>query len=268
MDFKRCVVLDNYFGPEDIELRMGGRSSPLKELATHVGHWQNNGRPYVHVYPSIDKMLRNTKVQWYSQELLRNSPVAQLGSVHIRFVDRCFLLGITRLLCNTLVLVAFELWVDSNPKNLGSMGFKRELLTSDPNGNLFCKANYVAIDKQESAMITFADDRCTLLRHALGVVLLSKEVDFFEPSILKSDEKRRQTTDISILTDRARRRGKFGFELGRCITLCPHVRRPHFAVRWTGAGRSEARLVPIKGSIVHKSRVIEVPTGYDGKLTS
>src|SRR5690606_13981801 len=62
--------------------------------------------------------------------------------------------------------------------------------------------------------------------------------------------------------ERAVRRGKRAWAIGRHITVDPHYRRPHVALRWTGEGRKVPRIVPVRGSIVHRSRVAKVPTGH------
>lgn len=105
-----------------------------------------------------------------------------------------------------------------------------------------------------------------LIKSAVGVLLLARDPDFFQPSILNKDEHRRDSFDMGFLVDRAKRRGKFGFELGRNIDVCPHMRRPHFAIRWTGKGGSVPRLVPVKGSIIHRSKAMEIPSGFDGPI--
>ena len=63
---------------------------------------------------------------------------------------------------------------------------------------------------------------------------------------------------------RAKRKGKFGFSIGKKYETMPHFRRPHFALRHTGKGGSIPKIVPAKSSIVHKSVLTRVPTGrYD-----
>ena len=47
--------------------------------------------------------------------------------------------------------------------------------------------------------------------------------------------------------DRARRRGKLGWNVGARIEVMPHYRRPHPALVWTGPGRAVPRIVMRKG---------------------
>jgi hypothetical protein len=64
--------------------------------------------------------------------------------------------------------------------------------------------------------------------------------------------------------DKAHRRGKVGWDVGRHIEVIPHYRRPHMALVWTGQGRGVPRIVPRKGSVVHREVVERVPSGFGG----
>lgn len=100
-------------------------------------------------------------------------------------------------------------------------------------------------------------------RIVCGVALMAKDPSLIEPEVLSKDAaKFEETGDIS-LVERAVRRGKRGWSIGRRLKeFDPHVRRPHLALRWTEAGRSVPRIVAVKGSIVHRKRLTDVPTGY------
>jgi len=64
--------------------------------------------------------------------------------------------------------------------------------------------------------------------------------------------------------DKAHRRGKVGWNVGQSIEVIPHYRRPHMALVWTGHGRVIPKIVPRKGSIVHREVVEKVPMGWEG----
>ncbi len=40
-------------------------------------------------------------------------------------------------------------------------------------------------------------------------------------------------------------------------------RRPHMALVWTGQGRAVPKVVPRRGSVVHREKVERVPSGFD-----
>ena len=110
----------------------------------------------------------------------------------------------------------------------------------------------------------------TSILAALFVLLLKDDQSVVQPEVLGRDEPnydRANEAQRQVMVDRARRRGKVGWSIGKEYETCPHYRRPHFAIRWTGAGRSTARLTPIKGSVVHREVMTRVPTGryVDGR---
>jgi hypothetical protein len=101
------------------------------------------------------------------------------------------------------------------------------------------------------------------LRIALGVMMLAADPDMLKPVLLKADEGK--TTPIEERIARAKNRGVYGFTIGEEIERCPHFRRPHFAIRWTGKGAEIPKLVPVKGAIVGKKEMTTVPTGFEGE---
>lgn len=88
------------------------------------------------------------------------------------------------------------------------------------------------------------------------------DTDILEPDVLSKDA-HKKITDVEI--NRAHRRGKIGWNVGKEISVSPHWRRPHPAIVWTGKGRKIPRLVMRKGSLVKRDAVEKVPTGYQEK---
>jgi hypothetical protein len=103
-----------------------------------------------------------------------------------------------------------------------------------------------------------------VLRLAVGVLILAQDKQAYEPILLAKDRKRNLTgAQHEVAVARAIRiYGMRGCTIGHDWIASPHVRRPHFAIRWTGTGRTTPRLVPVKGCIVRRSELLEVPTGY------
>ena len=99
-----------------------------------------------------------------------------------------------------------------------------------------------------------------VVRIAVGLCLLDTDASILSPDVLSKDQHKPITEAI---VDRARRRGKVGWHVGKDIEVIPHMRRPHFGIRWTGKGRTVPKLRPIKGSIVHREVVERLPTGRE-----
>ncbi|TVS21014.1 MAG: hypothetical protein EA424_01040, partial [Planctomycetaceae bacterium] len=68
--------------------------------------------------------------------------------------------------------------------------------------------------------------------------------------------------------DKAHRRGKIGWNVGRRIEVAPHYQRPHMALVWTGLDRAVPRVASSRGSVVHRELVEKVPSGFGGRAIS
>jgi hypothetical protein len=64
-----------------------------------------------------------------------------------------------------------------------------------------------------------------------------------EPDVLSKDRDKFETSGDDRYVDKAHRRGKIGWNVGRRIEVAPHYRRPHMVLVWTGVGRAIRRLV-------------------------
>ena len=98
--------------------------------------------------------------------------------------------------------------------------------------------------------------------------LLDNDRSLIEPDVLDKDKDRLDDADDTLmqrLMDRAHRRGKVGWNIGRGIEVIPHYRRPRPALVWTGHGRTAPKIVMRKGTIVHRSAVEHVPTGFENQ---
>lgn len=100
------------------------------------------------------------------------------------------------------------------------------------------------------------------VRAALTVLLLRNDPDFVVPDVLAKDRHKYDATKDPKYIAKAKRRGIVGWRIGESYESCPHIRRPHFGLRWTGKGKAIPRIVPVKGSVVHRKKLTEVPTGY------
>ncbi len=84
------------------------------------------------------------------------------------------------------------------------------------------------------------------------------------PDVLADDRAKYEASGDHKYVDKAHRRGKVGWDVGKHIEVIPHYRRPHMALVWTGRGRAVPRVVPRRGSVVHREAVEKVPMGWEG----
>jgi hypothetical protein len=120
---------------------------------------------------------------------------------------------------------------------------------------------YSGLSEQEGINIT-----CEAVRLVVALTLVAENTEFVRPDVLSDDAAIYAKTLDPKYVDKAIRRGKRGWTIGKQLeedrTRSPHIRLPHFGIRWKGTGRTRAELVPIKGSVVNRLNLNKVPTGY------
>lgn len=215
-------------------------------------------RPFYNVYPTVEKCLENTKLEFTLRQISQLDDVISLCFAHnhepLLKAGRLdsLLISLVHGIKNhdkpekpiSAMLIAYFLTVNGDVKKRGVVSYSGEELLSE--------------------MVGEGEDERRVVSLAAGVCLLAHDRRFVEPILLARDRGKEFTTpeDYQKAVERAKKRGRNGFTLGKDLQISPHMRRPHFAIRWTGAGRTTPKLVPIKGSVINRSKIYPVPTGY------
>lgn len=71
--------------------------------------------------------------------------------------------------------------------------------------------------------------------------LLENDPSIISPDVLADDRAKFDQGGEQRYVDKAHRRGKVGWDVGRHIEVIPHYRRPHMALVWTGRRREVSR---------------------------
>jgi hypothetical protein len=100
------------------------------------------------------------------------------------------------------------------------------------------------------------------VRLCCTLCLLEDDPSIIEPDVLSKDRAKFEGSGDQKYIDKAHRRGKVGWNVGRHIEVSPHYRRPHMTLVWTGRGRAVPKIVPRRGTIVHREKVENVPSGF------
>lgn len=112
----------------------------------------------------------------------------------------------------------------------------------------------------------FNDIRSSVLNRALQAAITTKilasDPEFIKPDVLAADREKFDATGDMKYVEKAKRRGVVGWRIGESFESIPHFRRPHLGLRHTGPGRTVPKIVPIKGAVVHRQKMTQVPTGY------
>jgi hypothetical protein len=98
----------------------------------------------------------------------------------------------------------------------------------------------------------------------VGCCLVSQDRDdgLIERDVLTNDRDAYQRTGDAKYEERAEKRGKLGWRVGFNIEVNPHWRGPSpLALYWTGKGRTVPSYRYRKGTIVHRKKVRDLPTG-------
>ena len=239
--------------------------------------WKLGGRPYYSVYPKIVQALLRTPLDIPIERLDYPTPY---GNLLIRFAEGHEVEGV----CSLFVcpMDDADRLADGRIPDapMGQSGFV--MCLNYPERQLVayhwakCGATFEEGLKAKTfkAPDTDADliDTEKFFRIAVGIALLDNDPELIVPDVLDKDRQRlADTTDpvvVAMLADRAQRRGKVGWVIGECTDDRPgrevaaHYRNPHLAIRWTGKGRTIPKLCSIKGSVIHKDKMVHVPTGY------
>lgn len=266
----------------------------LVRVAIGEAAWYELERPYYSIWPAMLAGLAKLKIEHVPVEslglpffsLLLRFPVGEEPRVG-PLVLRCLLVSDYRMRAHTPQSANRELWIGVDYLNTLLHGHLDEeelryvaMTVSVLGGGLSLadalnESNASTVDPSMVLGINLSEGRGEKLvismmqlavRITASVCLLAKDPDLIEPDVLDKDRgKFAHTSDpdeIQKMVERAHRRGKVGWNVGARLEVSPHYRRAHFGIRWTGQGRTIPKVVPIKGCVVRRKHMTEVPTGY------
>ncbi len=102
------------------------------------------------------------------------------------------------------------------------------------------------------------------VRLCCTLCLIENNPEIISADVLADDRAKYEASGDQKFVDKAHRRGKVGWDVGRHVEVMPHYRRPHMTLVWTGRGRAMPKIVPRRGSVVHREVVEKVPMGWEG----
>lgn len=248
--------------------------------------WVKDGRPYYNMFPKIIPHLFRVKEQ--------NVPVESislpLDTLVLRFPEKCEDLyfeydGVKHYL-KTVMLGRFldkGLSKPSEPPKYYSLLAYMDVGESDENDVVYTYQRIPLVPGTTIGQAVkglpsdlhgviapgwFFDK---VLKMICTICLLSKNIDdaIIIPDLLNSDKKKLDSLsneDFDRLHAKAKRNGKFGWNVGEQMTVAPHVRSGSpLALYWTGKGRTQMTYRPRKGCVVHRKIVNTLPTGYQSE---
>lgn len=239
------------------ELKKGEFHQDEDIYLTEMGYLGNR-RPFYNVYPAVVSRLENTKLDF------RLSQIEPLNGA----VAVCFGVGKEPTVKDgkvTSMLVQIgkdaESLTDGTVVDDPVIRIVMNRLCND--GKLRYSTIYYVGNDILSEIVDTASDKRNMISLAVGISMLASDERFVEPILLKKDQGKNLSGDaLERAIERAKNRGRNGKTIGKDLDVSPHMRRPHFAIRWTGKGGVTPKLVPVQGCVVNKSKLFPVPTGY------
>jgi len=223
--------------------------------------WYDNKRPYYNVWPGIAAkllMLDVSKVPVRACKL----PVDPLV---IRFAEGSdFLFDDARPVQSVLFAAESVRFPEQMPFTslciVKSTGFETRIpFALDAEETIGANRDNLVTKYMDAPRVDFTHKTLSL---CLSLCLLATDASIIEPDVLSADRNKYEETLDEKYVQRARNRGKYGWNVGRLISVTPHYRRGHFALRWTGKGAATPKIIWINSVIVKRKSVTDIPTGY------
>lgn len=252
------------------------KHSPL--LISQLGaeyNWVNSGRPYYTVYPIAQDALSRVPL-----DVPCRCVKLPLPELLIRF-------GVGREPCvdnhDLRSILAADVLVRGKDQGLGIWcDFGESRMTGDRpvpvySCMFFSLTEDVSVEEAVRDLDQLTDDVKhehlavrAALRYVVACCLLGENSDLIDVDVLSKDREDWKRTGDPKYAERAVRRGKRGWLIGAEIEElakregdnAPHLRRPHFGIRWKGKGRTTPVIVPISGCVVRGRSLTDMPTGY------
>ncbi len=260
--------------------------------------WHDAGRPYYNLWPSIITSL--TKLRMDADASFFRLPLDQLlirfpkQDNPLAWTDKGQEWSVRAVLCNNAQLlegkramrwieprIAADLpskrgiafWIDVNepldhdlasghPGRLHRMMYKH--IVCDEGKSIEWSFDNIPAHDSADIGVQYPDH---IVRDVARIVctlcLMAEDKEIVEPIVLKADEDKFDRTGDLALVAKAIRRGNYGFNVGRSIEVVPHVRSAcPAALYWTGEGRKIPKIRFRRGTVVHRKRLAQVPTGF------
>jgi hypothetical protein len=243
------------------------------------GIWEKLRRPFYNVYPTIAPMLLRLNLDFDSSlvklpfdSFLLRFPV---GREPISFdfdgapwPIRAILVGPTSLYKGMQTFDGIVFWVDFGERGRTKNGTEFPVysyINLPTEEGLSVDESLAALPYDESSfegVVMPNEIRTACVKLACAVCMIGEDDTLIEPDVLAKDRARYWQNPDPKIVERAHRRGKIGYNIGRKIEVIPHVRRPHPALYWVGPGRVNPTILMRRGSVIHKDVVNKVPSGF------
>jgi hypothetical protein len=232
--------------------------------------WMKAGRPYYRLYPGIIIPFLKLDLNKVDTGVLK-MPVSTL----------MVQLPVNSIVSNDTALRNILLWRIAENDQTGfyaMLEYSKVGVSDDDHQNIFT-ASFALPFKSGRMLGTMLGGSKTVnggmaipvelqdaaLKIAAVCMLLGDDPQIIQPDVLSKDYEKWKIELDPKYVEKAKRRGKFGWVIGKDIEVAPHMRAASpLALYWTGKGRTVPIIRYRKGCIVHRELVEKIPTGFEG----
>lgn len=237
-------------------------ASPLGPfLAAAEMDWIRNVRPYYKLWPAFADALMKLRIDVRLCDIRLPDPLC----VSVRFAKtREPISGPYRLRSFLMVHYKHRFIIISNTEHKDQLviSYFSIDMTKESTLEEYCNDSYPSDTDCPTSKDTVDQFTKLVIRFAVGVGMLADDPEFMERDVLAKHRLQYDQTKDEKYVEKAKKRGINGWNLGKTFETCPHYRRPHLALRHTGTGRTVPKIVPVRGTVVHRKKMTDVPTGY------
>lgn len=121
-----------------------------------------------------------------------------------------------------------------------------------------------ALDVTQAGMVNASLElMMKALQLYITLCFLADDPKLIEREVLAADRDKFLLTREQRFVDKAERRGVIGWNVGRQMTVAPHLRRAHMHGYWHGPGKSLYKIILLESTIVHRELLESVPSGHE-----
>lgn len=224
--------------------------------------WIKNSRPYYDLYPSVIEAFAKVDLDKITTDMVK----LPLPGIMIRLpIGHEYKTIKSILVTESITKLNTRFWI-IYVDDAGSTPAQTSISMYPPESTImehikygrehpYCDDKDVSVETQEIAT-----------KIVTTICLIKGNPDIIEPEPLEADRAEWLRTHDENFLKIAAKKGKRAWSIGKNIQVAPGFRRPHFGIRWMGHGvNKDPVLRPIKGCLVMRQKLTEIPTGWLGE---
>ena len=261
--------------------------------------WKENKQPYYRLYPAVLESLLRLDIYKLINIGISAFPegISSLEVEYPECYNGIFFFGGEEkeiipnfVICNLASAFGYLLGASSSYEGIFSIVNQKSTSSMYPEAFNFTTIKnlikmYEGDDLSDKELRKATGVNIPLIKIIIGLSAIVNNPDIVKPIPLSKDREKYEKTLDPKYIEKARRRGVFGFDVGKDIPTqddikrmlheneeaiahgrkAPHVRTACLATYWTGRGSTTPKIILRKSCLVNKDLLTKVPQGYYGK---